>query len=80
LTLFRTGDVRLAKYTGHIAFVDEIAKQTDYAAKTRTTKSLIASKPLNEKASKKYKIPDNAPAYAELYERGDGYKVIVKRR
>ena len=28
---------------------------------------------------KNYKMPKNAPAYAELYERGDGYKVCVKK-
>jgi hypothetical protein len=63
-----------------VAFTDEIAKMTNFYAKTKTTKALLASKPLTKEASKKYKGPENAPAYAELYERGDGYKVIVKRR
>ena len=39
----------------------------------------MASKPLNPKSDKHYKLPDNAPAYAELYERGDSYKVVVKK-
>jgi hypothetical protein len=40
---------------------------------------MMASSPLNAKADKQYKAPKNAPAYAELYERGDGYKIVVKK-
>jgi len=39
----------------------------------------MASNPLNAKADKNYVLPKNAPAYAELYERGDSYKVVVKK-
>jgi hypothetical protein len=70
--------LKLDKYTPHVAFTDVIAKLTDYQApKTRSTRAMIATNPHRD--DKHYKMPKNAPAYAELYERGDGYKVCVKK-
>lgn len=78
----RTQALKIGGFTPHVAFTDVIAKLTNYMApKTRSTRAMMASNPEpTENDAKKYgSLPKFAPPIADLYQRGDGYKVIVKR-
>ena len=78
----RTQALNIGGFSPHVAFTDVIAKLTNYMApKTRSTRAMMASNPEPAKNdAKKYgSLPRNAPPIVDLYQRGDGYKVIVKR-
>ena len=79
--LDRTSEIKIDKFTPHIAFTDVVASQTNHPQpKMRSTRALKASIPLDARREKNYVAPENAPAYAQIHERGDGYKVVVHKK